>query len=75
MRRVLDFAEYGGAPLLGVNGTVLICHGRSDSRAIRNAVGVAAAAVREDVNRHIVAAIAQEGLNTGNETGVPRTDE
>jgi len=33
-----DWAEYGGAPLLGVNGLVLISHGRSDARAIRNAI-------------------------------------
>lgn len=33
-----DFAEYGGAPLLGVNSVAIICHGRSDARAIYNAV-------------------------------------
>lgn len=33
-----DFAEYGGAPLLGINSVAIICHGRSDARAIRNAV-------------------------------------
>ena len=36
-----DYSEYGGAPLLGVDGTCIICHGRSEERAIRNAVGVA----------------------------------
>jgi len=39
--RRLDYSEYGGAPLLGVRGTVIIGHGRSDSRAIYNAVLVA----------------------------------
>jgi glycerol-3-phosphate acyltransferase PlsX len=34
----MDWAEYGGAPLLGVNGLVLISHGRSDARAVRNAL-------------------------------------
>ena len=33
-----DYNEYGGAPLLGVNGTALICHGSSKSRTIRNAI-------------------------------------
>jgi phosphate acyltransferase len=33
-----DYSEYGGAPLLGVDGVCIICHGRSDDRAIRNAV-------------------------------------
>lgn len=36
-----DYAEYGGAPLLGTDGICIICHGRSDRRAIRNAVRVA----------------------------------
>ena len=36
-----DFTEYGGAPLLGVNSVVIICHGRSDHRAISNAIRVA----------------------------------
>ena len=36
--RKYDYNEYGGAPLLGVNGTALICHGSSKSRTIRNAV-------------------------------------
>jgi glycerol-3-phosphate acyltransferase PlsX len=36
-----DFREYGGAPLLGLNSIVIICHGRSDAHAIRSAVGVA----------------------------------
>jgi glycerol-3-phosphate acyltransferase PlsX len=36
-----DFAEYGGAPLLGINSVAIICHGRSDQRAIANAIKVA----------------------------------
>jgi glycerol-3-phosphate acyltransferase PlsX len=41
MRRRLDYAEYGGAPLLGVRGVVIVAHGKSDSRAITNAVRAA----------------------------------
>jgi len=40
-RKKTDYAEYGGAPLLGINGTCIISHGRSTSRAVRNALKVA----------------------------------
>jgi len=43
--RTLDYAEHGGAPLLGVNGVSIICHGGSSSVAIRNAIRVAGACV------------------------------
>jgi len=55
-----DFAEYGGAPLLGVEGECIICHGRSDARAFKNAVGAALAFHQHHVNEHIIAAIAAE---------------
>ena len=41
VRSRIDYAEYGGAPLLGVNGVAIVAHGRSDARAIFNAVRVA----------------------------------
>ncbi|HAM49973.1 MAG TPA: phosphate acyltransferase PlsX [Nitrospiraceae bacterium] len=41
-KKKTDYAEYGGAPLLGINGTCIISHGRSSAKAIRNAVKVAA---------------------------------
>jgi glycerol-3-phosphate acyltransferase PlsX len=40
-RKKVDYSEYGGAPLLGVNGIAVICHGRSDAKAIKNALCVA----------------------------------
>jgi glycerol-3-phosphate acyltransferase PlsX len=49
----LDYAEYGGAPLLGVDGLVMIMHGRSDRRAMANALRVSAQFVKADVNRQI----------------------
>lgn len=52
--RVLDYAEYGGAPLLGLGGVSIICHGSSPPKAIRNALSVAARAVRSDLVRHSV---------------------
>jgi glycerol-3-phosphate acyltransferase PlsX len=48
-----DFAEYGGAPLLGIRKVVIICHGRSDQRAISNAIRVAV----EQVRHNLVAAV------------------
>lgn len=41
VRRKVDYAEYGGSPLLGLNGLCVICHGRSNARAIENALLVA----------------------------------
>ena len=45
-KKTLDYAEYGGAPLLGVNGLVVMGHGRSSAHAIKKMVGVAVEAVR-----------------------------
>ncbi len=53
LKRKVDYAEYGGAPLLGVDGVSIISHGRSSPRAIKNAVRVAAEIARSDVNKHI----------------------
>jgi glycerol-3-phosphate acyltransferase PlsX len=56
--RVLDYAEYGGAPLLGVGGVSMICHGESSPRAIQNALAAAARAVRSDMVNHIARELA-----------------
>ncbi|MBI4519715.1 MAG: phosphate--acyl-ACP acyltransferase, partial [Gemmatimonadetes bacterium] len=56
--RFLDYAEYGGAPLLGVNGVSIICHGESSPRAIRNAVRAAAQAVRMSMVEHMTRQLA-----------------
>ena len=47
--RILDYSETGGAPLLGVGGVSVICHGGSSAKAIRNAIRVATQAVRSDM--------------------------
>jgi len=57
MKKQIDYAEYGGAPLLGVNGICIISHGRSTAKAIKNAIRVAGEFVEHQVNRHIVEAI------------------
>ena len=41
LKRRMDYSEYGGAPLLGVNGGCIVCHGRSNAKAIKNAIRVA----------------------------------
>ncbi len=53
-KKRVDYAEYGGAPLLGLNGTGVICHGRSNKLAIKNAIRVADELVRNKVNDHIL---------------------
>ena len=50
-----DYTEYGGAPLLGVDGTCVICHGSSDGRAIKNAILRARALVQNGINAKIAA--------------------
>ncbi|MBI2303529.1 MAG: phosphate acyltransferase PlsX [Chloroflexi bacterium] len=49
VERRLDYAEYGGAPLLGVNGVVVIAHGRSNAKAVKNAIRVAKQEVEKDM--------------------------
>jgi glycerol-3-phosphate acyltransferase PlsX len=56
-KKELDYAEYGGAPLLGVNGVVIIGHGRSNVRAIKNAIRVAKEEVERKFNERILEAI------------------
>ncbi len=60
----LDYAEYGGAPLLGVAAPVIIGHGRSDARAVMNMLGAAQSAVTHDINRHILERLAQSSGKT-----------
>ncbi len=52
-KRRMDYAEFGGAPLLGVNGICIISHGRSSGRAIKNAIRVAKEIFEGRVNEHI----------------------
>jgi glycerol-3-phosphate acyltransferase PlsX len=53
IKRTLDYAEYGGAPLLGVGGVVIISHGKSSSRAIKNAILAAERCVAGGINEQI----------------------
>jgi phosphate acyltransferase len=53
LNRLLDYSTYGGAPLLGVRGISIICHGSSSPNAIKNGIGVAVRAVRAGLSQHI----------------------
>ena len=57
LRKEIDYAEQGGAPLLGIQGTCIICHGSSNARAIKNAIRVSAEFVKYEINQHIIEAL------------------
>jgi len=61
LQRRHDAEEYGGAPLLGVDGVVIICHGNARARAVTNALRVADTYARQEVNQTIVQEIAKAG--------------
>ncbi|MEX1259126.1 MAG: phosphate acyltransferase PlsX [Gemmatimonadota bacterium] len=67
--RVLDYAEYGGAPLLGVNGVSIICHGQSPPKAIRNAIAVAQRAVESRMVEHIARELADDAASAPGQRG------
>ena len=71
MRRTFDYAEYGGAPLLGLNGMCMICHGSSSPKAIRNAIWASERGYDHHVNRKIVDALKRENRVMENGNGVP----
>lgn len=70
LRRRIDYAEYGGAPLLGVDGVVIIAHGESNAKAFSSAIEVARRAIDRELDRRIGWEIA--GL-PGEGTAVDRT--
>jgi glycerol-3-phosphate acyltransferase PlsX len=53
LRKTIDYTEYGGAPLLGVRGVCVIAHGRSNAKAVKNAIRVAAGLARAQINEKI----------------------
>ena len=61
-KKRVDYAEYGGAPLLGIRGNVIICHGRSSAVAIKNAILVAAEMARNKVNERILELLSLDHL-------------
>lgn len=67
VKRRYEYKEFGGAPLLGIRGACIICHGSSDDRAIRNAILVAANIGKSGVNEEIVRMLAQTVVPSGGE--------
>ncbi len=59
LKKRLDYTEYGGAPLLGLRGVSIICHGRSNSNAIKNAIRVAKEFAENRVNAKLEAELSQ----------------
>ena len=53
LKRRVDYAEYGGMPLIGINGISIISHGRSSAQAIKNAIRVAAELAKSEAIRHM----------------------
>ena len=68
-RRRVDYTEMGGAPLLGIDGAAIICHGASPVKAIKNAVRVAGEWAKAGLNEHIRAALEAEVARGGREGG------
>lgn len=76
----VDYEEYGGAPMLGVRGGVIICHGRSTKQAIKNAIRMAVELDAGGLNRQIEQNLevglgrAASGLGAGDDSGTAETD-
>jgi phosphate acyltransferase len=69
--RRLDYAEYGGAPLLGLDGVGIVAHGGSSPRAIKNAIRAAKETVQQDINGHISRVLDDAG-GSDKKDGFPR---
>jgi glycerol-3-phosphate acyltransferase PlsX len=54
LEKRFDYSEHGGAPLLGVNGNCVICHGASNGKAIMNAIVLAAGLAKNKLNEHLI---------------------
>ncbi|HEV8616328.1 MAG TPA: phosphate--acyl-ACP acyltransferase, partial [Methylomirabilota bacterium] len=68
-RKRVDYTEMGGAPLLGIDGAAIICHGASPVKAIKNAVRVAGEWAKTGLNEQIRAALEAETAHGGREGG------
>lgn len=68
-KKRIDYSEYGGALLLGINGTSVICHGRSSSKAIKNAIKLAADMAKKEVYKRVIQSlISKEEFNESQDT-------
>ncbi len=68
-RKKVDYSEYGGALLLGINGTSIICHGRSSAKAIKNAIKVATEMAKKEIYKRISESLTiTEDINEGKDS-------
>ncbi len=65
IKKKIDYAEIGGAPLLGINGVCIISHGKSTPKALMNAIRVATEFVNHKVNQHIQEEITANNIKIG----------
>jgi glycerol-3-phosphate acyltransferase PlsX len=68
-KKRVDYAEMGGAPLLGIDGAAIICHGASPVKAIKNAVRVAGEWAKSGLNDHIKSALENEVTRNDRDEG------
>jgi glycerol-3-phosphate acyltransferase PlsX len=70
--RKLDYAEYGGAPLIGLDGVAIVAHGGSSPLAVKSAIRLACDAVDHEMNRRIATALGDtDGGDDGKKEGLP----
>jgi len=72
-KKRLDYSEYGGAPLLGIRGIGIVCHGRSNANAIKNAIRVAHEFCEHRVNEAIEREFHKLGLTAAGSEAAPRS--
>ncbi len=71
IRRKTNSDEYGGSPLLGINGVCIIGHGGSSPLAVQNAIGAAVRSIRAQVNPHIIAEVQRYNEQFATQTATP----
>ncbi|MCQ9207225.1 MAG: phosphate acyltransferase PlsX [Omnitrophica bacterium] len=62
IRKKIDYSEHGGAPLLGVDGRVIIAHGSSNAKAIKNAVRASIEYIKHKLNKHFIEELRKENV-------------
>jgi glycerol-3-phosphate acyltransferase PlsX len=72
-RKRVDYAEYGGAPLIGLDGLCVIGHGRSSAKAVRSAIMMTAKLVNEQLIDRLTQDVAAAGSGPGTQNHEPRT--
>lgn len=71
LKQKIDYTEYGGAPLLGVRGVCVIGHGRSNAKAVKNAIRVAVGLSRAHLNEKIEQELSATSVYALSKTGLP----